>query len=75
MGGGKFGIVIKILEKKFKGSRRHLKNSVLGGWKIWRSVKNSGKKIQGLPRALSKIQFERWKIGQRDRDREIEIDR
>ena len=46
------------LPNKYKGvTRGHLKKFGFRWWKIRQSVKNSGKKIQGLPRALRKTQF------------------
>jgi len=39
--------VFKILEKKFKGSRGHLKNLVLGGEKFGRVFKILEKKFKG----------------------------
>jgi hypothetical protein len=45
--------VFEILEKKFKGSRGHLAKFSGGGGKSGRVFENSGKKIQGLPQALS----------------------
>jgi len=56
--------VFKILEKKFKGSRRPLANSVGGGGKSGRVFKILEKKFKGSRRPLAKFSWGGWKIRQ-----------
>jgi len=47
LGGGKFGRVFKILQKKFKGSHGHLGKLSFGGGKFGRVFKILEKKFKG----------------------------
>jgi len=56
--------VFKILEKKFKGSRRPLAKFSWGGGKSGRVFEILEKKFKGSRRPLAKFSWRGWKIRQ-----------